>query len=247
MEAHQWKRWWFEKSYPERDPKVSRPQVLESYLAAVERTDSAIGDLLAKWADVRGMDESVVVFLSDHGEQLLDPGVPLALGHGNSMSDFLLRLPLLIRYPAHPALQPGVVDLPVSVLDVAPTLLDLVGTEPPGMAVDGRSLLQVDRDTGQTNRYFFADFQLYGRDLSSVRRDSFKLTIDIEEGHSILENVDTGERLDPESHPELYGDLIGAFRAYVEQARAAAEGLRSEDVIDQQEARRQLEALGHLE
>ena len=62
-----------------------------------------------------------VVFVSDHGEELLDHG---GLEHGHALWDELIRVPLIV---ASPALPPGRVALPASVQDVAGLVLELVG------------------------------------------------------------------------------------------------------------------------
>ena len=66
-------------------------------------------------------DDDIVVFYSDHGEEFFEHE---AFEHGHSLFDELLRVPLMVRAPGMPA---GAVDVPVSLLDLAPTLLDLTG------------------------------------------------------------------------------------------------------------------------
>jgi arylsulfatase len=108
-------------------------------LATVHELDAAFGRLL-DLAHIRGMgDNAVVVFTSDHGEAFNEHGF---LFHGRSNFDEVLRIPLLVRAP-------GVVarrhDEPVSLVDVAPTISELLGL--PGDALwSGFSLLTPDRE-----------------------------------------------------------------------------------------------------
>lgn len=85
----------------------------------------------------RGLaDDTIVVFTSDHGEEFFDHG---SVGHGHSVWEELLAVPLLVRIPG---LTDGGARLggSVGLVDVAPTVLDALGLEvPPDMP--GRSLL----------------------------------------------------------------------------------------------------------
>lgn len=84
----------------------------------------------------RGLaDDTIVVFTSDHGEEFFDHG---SVGHGHSVYQELLRVPLIIRWP-------GVtdetlrIDDAVGLVDVMPTLLDALGLPIPD-DISGRSL-----------------------------------------------------------------------------------------------------------
>jgi arylsulfatase A-like enzyme len=84
----------------------------------------------------RGLSEkTIVVFNSDHGEEFDEHGV---ISHGQTYYDAVVRTPLLIAAPGAPAAGSAVTEL-VQNLDIAPTLLDMVGVaRPPGWS--GRSL-----------------------------------------------------------------------------------------------------------
>lgn len=107
------------------------------YLAEVSRTDREIERLL-EGLSRRGHppEEALVVFTSDHGENLGEGG--LFFEHGPSLHDAGLRVPLVV---AGPGLAPGRSAALVELQDLAPTLLTLLGVPPerhPPM--DGRDL-----------------------------------------------------------------------------------------------------------
>jgi arylsulfatase A-like enzyme len=77
----------------------------------------------------------VVLHTSDHGEELFDHG---KVGHGGTLHDEVLRIPLILRLPHGP--HGRTVDCPARTLDVLPTLLDAAGLPLPS-GVEGRSLL----------------------------------------------------------------------------------------------------------
>lgn len=105
------------------------------YDAGVRRMDVEAGAFLEALPDVFGADPYLVIFTSDHGEELLDRG---RFGHRYSLHTELLGVQLLVRRPDGAGV--GRSDAPVTLLDVAPTLLDAAGLEPPP-DLPGRSLL----------------------------------------------------------------------------------------------------------
>lgn len=107
----------------------------ELYDGAVTWADAQFGRLMAG-LDARGLlDHVVVVVVSDHGEELGEEG---AFAHRTTLDDEVTRVPLLVRLPGGAHGGRRVTDL-VSLVDVAPTLLELTGA-PAALYGDGRSL-----------------------------------------------------------------------------------------------------------
>ncbi|MEC8425484.1 MAG: sulfatase-like hydrolase/transferase, partial [Myxococcota bacterium] len=104
-----------------------------AYRASVARMDSDIAAVLAA-QEARGrLDKTVIVLVADHGESLGDNGEML---HGGGYFDGVVRVPLIIKVPG---LAPRVIEELVSQVDLAPTMLELVGAVAPAEA-DGVSL-----------------------------------------------------------------------------------------------------------
>lgn len=82
------------------------------------------------------LENAVVIITADHGEEFREHGKEL--GHGTSLFEAVVRVPLIILAPGSGG-GPPVADL-VSLTDVAPTVLDLVGLEPEPR-FEGRSLV----------------------------------------------------------------------------------------------------------
>ncbi len=107
------------------------------YYAAISYLDERVGEVLAALRDARLDDDTIVAFTADHGEMLGERG----LWYKMSFFEHSARVPLMVRVPGGGTA--GRVAEPVSLLDLAPTLLDLVGAPWPDehMAdVDGTSL-----------------------------------------------------------------------------------------------------------
>ncbi len=121
---------WHNYDVTEEDVRRSR----RAYFANISYLDEKIGTIL----DVlkRTRQEAVVVFVSDHGDMLGERGLWYKMNFYEGSS----RVPLMV---AAPDLQPGVVDTPVSTIDVTPTLCDLAGVDMAEVApwVAGESLV----------------------------------------------------------------------------------------------------------
>jgi arylsulfatase A-like enzyme len=105
------------------------------YDGSIRYTDKLLGDLLALLRVTGVLDETVVVFTSDHGEHLFDHGL---FGHGMSVFEPLAHVPLAIRVPGDEiAFEPELVEQ----VDLAPTFLQVLGVpEDPGRDWDGGPL-----------------------------------------------------------------------------------------------------------
>lgn len=133
------------------------------YLDAVRRADRQFGDLMAALRRQGVLDNALVVVLSDHGEALGQPGDLLhdflpggndktndfqKWGHGSSVfSPHQYRVVLGMRAFGVASVMvpaPLVVDAPVSLIDVAPTVLDVLHLAPEE-SFDGRSILPLLR------------------------------------------------------------------------------------------------------
>jgi len=109
-------------------------RLADLYDAGVRQTDAELGRLFDGMRERGLWDRSLIVVTSDHGEELLEHGGVL---HGRHQYQEQLRVPLLMVGPGLP--EDRVVETPVSLVDVAPTVLDVVGLLPPG-PLDGLSL-----------------------------------------------------------------------------------------------------------
>jgi arylsulfatase A-like enzyme len=119
---------------------------LDRYESAITYLDSELGRLFAA-LDRRGLlANTLVVVTSDHGEEFAEHGL---IEHGNSLYHASLHVPLVLHFPGR---VPGGVRViqPVSLRNVAATVLDLVGDTDPG-GLPGRSLARTWRGGDDSN------------------------------------------------------------------------------------------------
>ncbi|KPQ17236.1 MAG: choline-sulfatase [Rhodobacteraceae bacterium HLUCCO18] len=120
------------RSYDITEDHVARAR--RAYFANISYLDAKIAGLL----DVldRTRQEAIVVFVSDHGDMLGERGLWFKM----SFYEGSTRVPLMISAPG---LEPGLIETPVSTIDLCPTLCDLAGVSMEEVMpwTDGESLV----------------------------------------------------------------------------------------------------------
>jgi arylsulfatase A-like enzyme len=120
-----------------------KKRIIAVYDSTVSYNDQALGKLLAALKEKGLREETMIVVTADHGEELWDHG---RAGHGSSIREELVAVPLIINYP--PLFGKGVVVREgADVLSVMPTILDALGLPIPE-TVQGESLLPLAHGVG---------------------------------------------------------------------------------------------------
>jgi len=111
-------------------------RIIADYDRDLRETDSAVGELLDALDALALVDQTLVVLHSDHGQALGEHGI---IGHGRTLYEEAVRIPLLMRFA--PTIGAGtVVDTVVRNVDIFPTIVDLLRAPMPE-GLDGRSLM----------------------------------------------------------------------------------------------------------
>jgi arylsulfatase A-like enzyme len=135
-----WRSPWFSRYFAEWLPGVTDIQYVRAqYDAAVAYADACVGRVLETMERRGLLDDTLLVIGSDHGEELDDHGMWFD-HHG--LYDTNLRVPLLLRAPGRIPQGTSISDQ-ISLLDVTPTLLELMGLPEvvARVGMQGRSLL----------------------------------------------------------------------------------------------------------
>ncbi|TFG63642.1 MAG: DUF4976 domain-containing protein [Spirochaetales bacterium] len=118
-----------------------KPAVLACYDGELKVFDNLAGEWFSALEKSGALDDTLVIITSDHGEELMERG---HVGHSScnlmgTLYDESIRVPLIMRYPK--VLPKGkVLDDLISMVDVFPTIFDLLG-EPAPDSMEGESLL----------------------------------------------------------------------------------------------------------
>jgi choline-sulfatase len=205
---------------------AQRDWIHRLYLGEVRAVDDAVGRLTAELRRLGMYDDTLIVVLADHGEEFWEHG---SYGHGHSLYDELLHVPLLVKLPG--SAERGVlanrengetVDVPVSTASVMPTVLALAGSPLPA-GYPAAEPLPLDHDG--TERPLFSLGLNRFEDRRSVRFGRFKYVRWDQTGREELYDLaaDPGERHDVAPHQprELAAgrELLAAFAAQAAEAR----------------------------
>jgi arylsulfatase A-like enzyme len=184
--------------------------LMEKYDLEIAYVDSWIGKLLGALDELGLRDSTTVVVMADHGEAW---GEHKAFFHGQDLFDEQLRIPLIIAVPGQ---DPVVRSEPVAAMDVAPTLLALVGAPIP-RSFRGRSLLPLIEGASLPPRPVYAELMpatAWPHHAMMIIDDDKKLIHRISERRWELYDL----RTDPGEKKNLTDD--GAYRATFDRLRA---------------------------
>ncbi len=132
----------YDLQFAEREPPTRRLEVgrrhsaeelqglRDAYDGAIASLDAQLGRMLDELSRRGVLDNTIVVVTSDHGEEFGEHG---HVSHGNGLHFPALHIPLIVYWPKGNLPKGGVVSEPVSLADVAATIVDLAGDagEPP--------------------------------------------------------------------------------------------------------------------
>lgn len=198
-----------------------------AYAATIQAVDENVGRIVAGLVKLGLADETYVIFTSDNGGTAQFTA-PLNGGKGE-LYEGGIRVPLVVTGPG--VMKPGTTSgMPVSSIDLYPTLLELSGaTPPPGQILDGVSWAGVLRDDEVSARErLFWHFPCYvgkATPASAVREGDFKLIEFFEDGGHVelydLRN-DPGETRDLAGRlPDRARALAGTLHAWQLETKAA--------------------------
>jgi len=193
------------------DKSASNGQDNPSYAAMIESLDQGVGRILDKLIELEIDEKTVVVFLSDNGGHGQVTSMQPLRGAKGMLYEGGVRVPMIVRWPGSVESNSRC-DVPVTMVDFFPTILDLIGVSPPAdMPQDGENLAPLLRGGTALDRdAIFWHFPAYlesgrGADTpwrttpaGAVRQGDWKLIEFFEDGRLELYNLadDIGESQD---------------------------------------------------
>jgi arylsulfatase A-like enzyme len=230
-----------------------RAHLRKLYDLEVRYTDEQFGRLIEVVEELGLMDKTLVAFTSDHGEEFWDHE---NIGHGHTLYDEVTRVPLVIKPPAGMEPVPQVTSQ-VRLIDLAPTILDLVDLQPLAEG-QGESLvpLMTGEESGETagDRLSFAEALIYFGEKKSVDDGRYRFILSPNSGREELYDLEA----DPEATRNLVQELpeeAARLRAELTRhLRSQEEYLDSLDKIEgvgekvlDSRMRERLQKLGYLQ
>lgn len=198
-------------SYRQELTKKNKDAYLRSYSGEIAYTDASIGEFLRGLREAGLYDNSLIIFTSDHGEEFAEHG---GWDHGRTLYEEQLRVPLMIKLPKA---SKGITDRRlVRLVDVFPTLLNILGEESPSV-LEGQPVIDSSGKPVGDVSFVFSERLGGAEGEQALREDRWKLIL----SH---ETKDPGksayELYDLENDPAERRDLSSA-------GRGIAEGLRT--------------------
>lgn len=192
------------------------PREMDRYDSGIAKVDRALGRLVAALSSLKR--PTIFVLTSDHGEEFREHGGSY---HGSSLYDEQVRVPLLLGVPG---IKPSVARAPAQLVDVAPTMLQLLGLRIPA-TMRGRSLVGDLLGQGDPERAAFSEVHT----KKMVRYRDWKLIHDFRRSTYELYDLrgDPAERRNliserPRQAARLKALLTGWFDTLLDAAKGGA-------------------------
>ena len=199
------------QNHPYSEDHVRRAR--RAYFANISYVDEIIGNLLSILSDTRLEQNTLVAFLSDHGDMIGEKGLWFKM----SFQEGSCRVPLMISAPD---LQPSQVDRPVSTMDAAPTFAEIAGSDMSEVSpwTEGESLFSGVNGNGGEGRPVLMEYAAEASlaPMVSVRAEGWKFNRCKTDPDQLF-NLDK----DPTEKCNLaqdanYGEVLARFASIVE-------------------------------
>jgi choline-sulfatase len=140
--------------------ELKNPQNLynlrRAYFGLVSYVDQKVGELIKTLEEVGVRDNTIIIFTSDHGDMLGERGMV----QKRHFYEWSTRIPLIVTYPDR--WQAGTrIGQPVSLVDLATTILDIAGVEN-RPSLDGKSLMGLINGTDTQEKEVFSEMHTAG-------------------------------------------------------------------------------------
>ena len=143
-------------------------KMIRTYYAKVSFLDEQIGEVMKALRESGRDRDTMVIYLSDHGENLGNHG----LWYKQTMYEESAGIPLIISGPGIPEGQRR--KTVTNIVDIFPTVLSAFGVDVP--KCDGGSLIKIAEGEEDPNRYSFSEFHACGatEDIYMIRKGQYK-------------------------------------------------------------------------
>ena len=200
--------------------ELQKRQTISAYMASVRFMDQQVGRILDALDRLEIRDETIVVFISDHGYNLgeHDCWSKVSLWEGS------VRIPMIISHPGYDKLHGTSNNSITQLIDLYPTLTELCGLsdKQPGI-LQGESLATSLAGSGSTRAGSFAYTVTNGGRDASLRTERWRYTRWGEKAEEGMEELYDHQN-DPEEHNNLatnpgFKETLAEMRLKFDQAR----------------------------
>lgn len=200
-------------------PDAALRRARAGYYGLITYLDDKIGRLVDALTSTNQLDNTVIIYVSDHGEMAGEHG----MWRKSNFYEESARIPMLISWPQRLASGRRVTEV-VSLVDLVATMVDLA--DAPAIApLDGDSLLPLTQKDGQNGSVewkdeAFAEYLAHGvqRPMAMLRRGRFKLNYSLDDAVELYDLVTDPHELhdlgDDPDHKEIRESLRAALLSH---------------------------------
>lgn len=168
-------------------PPEELAELRSLYIAEIHENDRALGEWLDELQRLGLYEDAVIIITSDHGEEFLEHG---NLEHSKTLYPEVLHVPLVVKFPGGQFAGQRV-SAPVQLIDLLPTLLDVIHVEKPD-SLAGISLLDILaspplQESIKQHRVLFSEMSLPDMRRVAVQTGEYLAiaNLDLQDSHNI--------------------------------------------------------------
>ena len=239
--------------FPASITRDEKQELKRNYEAEARYADEQLGGFIGKLKRQGLWEDTLVIITADHGEEFGEHG---EFTHGNKPYEELIRVPLVVKPPSAFDFAPGsVVSTPVRLMDLFPTVLDIVGIDPQESLrkrIEGKSLVPFLHGDGcKPYEYVITekDMRSSGRLLFSFRTEEWKFIFDgATKGRELYRLSDDPNEMQNvvEAFPDVAGTFEGLLRQRLAQIATRSKNVIIPEIVESREVDDRLRALGYL-
>jgi arylsulfatase A-like enzyme len=219
------------------------------YQGEVNFMDAHIGRFIAELKALGLYDQATVVLIADHGEEFWDHG---GFEHGHTFYDELVHVPLIVKFPRDVEPVERVITAQVRVLDVMPTVLEVLDIAPTS-TMEGESLLPLVHGESDRNRPAFCESLLYGEQRIAWRTERYKYIQKLASGRQGVGELYDWRKDPMEAHdlsserPDILRQMRSELFDFYENLRVRSESMSDTEHVNMSPLRiQELRSLGYI-
>lgn len=238
--------WYKATRFPDKVSRKERKALISWYKEEITYLDEHLGMLFRVLENLNLYQNILIIITSDHGEAFYERRM---FSHPRLLYDELIRVPLIIKFPD--IKEKKVISHPVGLMDILPTIVDILNFRLDGGQFNGNSLMPlIEKDCSDNlPNYVISDAAPEKENKHvSLRTTKWKYIMNEEEGKHELYNLDR----DPNEQINLIDKVPNITEAFASKLKAVLPKVKGKyietpDPQLDEELRGRLKALGYTD
>jgi len=242
-----------ELTYSDKLAPEDKASIVSLYDGQIRYVDENIERIISAFRKKKLFQNTIFIVTSDHGEEFWDHA---GFEHGQSLYNELLRIPFIISIPG---VAPTEIKTRVRLIDIFPTLMDILGISPDNLNLQGCTLMPLVKGDLESDSPVFSGATLYHRERFSLIKNNLKIIYNTDDrkdkwDHDPRERAEAWfEVYDLEENPLEKPDsqiqdpkIISALKEDLEMFISLPPFAKANKITINRELSNQLRSLGYL-